>query len=56
MGPFVTVNPFNTNEWWECSGNTRRLLSGSQKYFISLVGGPTPIPADWFLSYPVATG
>jgi len=57
MGPFITVNPFNSNEWWECSGNTRRQCSNSQKAFLQFTGvTPFPIAADWFVSYPIASG
>lgn len=57
MGAFITVNPFNTNEWWEVSGNTRKLCSNSQKSFLQFTGvTPFPIAADWFVSYPIASG
>lgn len=52
---FVCYNPFNTNEWWEVSGNKRRLVHGDQKAFIQFIGGAVAtISAGWFLSYPIA--
>lgn len=57
MPPFICLNPFNSGEWWEVSGNTRRLCSTSQKNTLIFLGAnPAVLPADWFLSYPVATG
>lgn len=57
MGPFICLNPFNSGEWWEMSGNTRRQCSTSQKNLLNLLGVvPTALAADWFLSYPIASG
>lgn len=57
MGPFIALNPFNQGEWWEISGNTRRLVPASQRAFLQLVGtNPVLIAVDWFLSYPIASG
>jgi hypothetical protein len=54
MPPFVCLNPFNAAEWWEISGNKRKLCSTSQRNVLTLAGAnPTVLPADWFLSYPI---
>jgi hypothetical protein len=53
----VCLNPFNTAEWNEISGNTRRVIGGSQRATLLFLGvNPSPLAVDWFLSYPVATG
>lgn len=55
MGPFIALNPFNQAEWWEISGNKRKLVPPSQRSFLQFVGTqPVLIAADWFLSYPIA--
>ena len=57
MNPFFCLNPFNTAEWWEMSGNTRRAVPTSEKNAAIFIGiNPSALPVDWFLSYPVATG
>lgn len=57
MGPFFTTNPFGGGDWYECSGNTRRLVPLGQRNWLAFTGvQPLPIDAGWFLSYPVATG
>lgn len=57
MPPFICLNPFNSGEWYEMSGNTRRLVPTAQRNLLSLLGAnPAPLDAGWFISYPVATG
>lgn len=58
MNPFICLNPFNSGEWWEMSGNSRRLVPAAQRSFLQFIGAPAPAPLDagWFLSYPVAHG
>ncbi len=57
MNPFVCLNPYNTGEWWEISGNCRRLVSNSQKSLLQYLGAnPTALAADWFVSYPISNG
>lgn len=55
MNPFVCLNPFNTIEWWEISGNKRRQISGSQRAALQFLGvNPSALATDWFLAYPIA--
>ncbi len=53
----IFINPFNWAEWWEFSGNTRRLVDASQKYVLQANGvSPTAPPTGWFLAYPITSG
>lgn len=58
MSPvLIALNPFNTSEWWEFSGNTRRVIDSTQKFVLSANGVvPSAIPTGWFLAYPVTSG